>query len=119
MIISNLENNIWHPRNCIINMKTNTRYVYSIFVSVIGIWSLKYLYYYLVKRNELYLYLRDYMSIGSLSGMFTFFILYGFRYRYLLNGILIGGLYGFVYNKLIIYFSKVKQNRAEKIGIKL
>ncbi len=100
-------------------MKTNMRYIYSMFVSVVGVWSIKQLYFFLVNRKELDLYLMDYLSVGTMSGLFPFYIVFGWRVKYLLLGLVIGSFYGFVYNKMINHFSKVKQTRAEKLGIKL
>jgi hypothetical protein len=90
-----------------------------LFVSTVGVWSIKQFYFYIVKRNELDLYKMDYIAIGSLSGLFTFFIIFGVRGIYLAKGSLFGALYGFIYNRLINHFSRAKQTRAEKLGIKL
>jgi hypothetical protein len=100
-------------------MKTDTRYIFTIFTGVAGVWTIKYLYFNLVNRKELDLVLSDYVIIGSLSGLFTSYLLFGFNFRYQTIISITGLVYGVFYNKMMKYYTGRRRSRAERIGIKL
>lgn len=100
-------------------MKINTRYVYTIFASVIGIWAIKQGYYYIREKKELDFSLRDYTIIGGCSGMYMMSVIYGMRYRYILFGLGLGLFYGVFYNLFTKYMVNKRRSNAEKIGIVL
>jgi hypothetical protein len=99
-------------------MRFNTRYFYTILFSGIGIWSIKYLYFNIRKKNELDFNNEDYFLIGGFSGIFfaNFFIL--LNLRNLISSFSLGGLYGLIYKFIMIYIINKNKRNAEKIGIK-
>jgi hypothetical protein len=46
-----MEKVLWNPRNCLINMKTNMRYFYSIYITVVGMTAIKNTYFYISKTK--------------------------------------------------------------------
>jgi hypothetical protein len=96
-------------------MKTNTRYFYTIILSVVGICAIKQIYYYMQKGTDLDMNLKDYVLIGGLSGIFVTNLSLGLSY--ISNGAFYGMFYGMFYNLLLKYFVNRRVRKAEKIGI--
>jgi hypothetical protein len=99
-------------------MKTNTRYLFSILCGIIGIWTIKHFYFYLVNRKELDLVLLDYIKVGIVSSVFLNYLIFG-KTQYLGRLLALGIGYSIFYNRLISYYKNRKVYRAEKLGIKL
>lgn len=105
-----MEDTVWHPKNCLINMKTDTRYFYSFLFSVLGVSMIKHVYFTYHNRNELNLVPYDLICIGGLSGMFASYIFLG--YKYFGYGLIAGLFYG-SFNYICLYYAvnrkKLKQ----------
>ena len=114
----NLETKYWHPKNCYINMRFNTRYFYTILFSGIGIWSIKYFYFHLRKRNEMDFNTEDYFLVGGISGVYLANFFISFNLRKLIAAFSLGGIYGLIYKFLMLYIVNKNKRNAEKIGIK-
>jgi hypothetical protein len=99
-------------------MKTNTRILYTILLSTIGISAIKYAYFYSKGRSEMDLKFEDYSIIGASSGAFISQVAIG-GLNYLLLFASMGLFYGLFYCSLQRYFVKRKTKLAEKIGITL
>lgn len=98
-------------------MKYNTRYFYTICGSVIGIWSIKYFYFYLQGKNELDFKYEDYAKIGAISGIFlaNFFVPLNLKNIFISSSI--GLTYALFYNFLMIFIVNKNKRNAEKLGI--
>ncbi len=46
-----VENKLWHPSRCFVNMTTKTRYLYTTFMVTIGVWAIKSLYFRYFNKN--------------------------------------------------------------------
>ena len=114
----NLETKYWNPKNCYINMRFNTRYLYTILGSGTGVWAIKYFYFNLRKRNELDFNTEDYFLIGGLSGTFLANFFINFSIKSLLVSFSIGGIYGLIYKCIMLHIVNKNKRNAEKIGIK-
>ena len=112
-----LETKLWHNNKCYINMKYNTRYFYTIFGTIIGIWSLKYFYFYIFGKRELDFEYQDYASIGGLSGIFLTNFFLPLTLKTILISASIGAFYGLTYNSIMIYTINKNKRNAEKLGI--
>lgn len=100
-------------------MKTNLRYFYSCFASVVGVFSIKQAYFHKFKRKELDLVKSDFAVLGGLSGLFVSWIIFGLVPSILLKSILLGCAYWMIYYYMIKYSINKKRNAALKLGIKL
>jgi hypothetical protein len=98
-------------------MKTNTRYLFTICFGIIGIWSIKYFYFYIVDRKELDLVVSDYIKIGLFSGLFLSYLIFGFNVIAFVKASILGIAYGLLYNRAIFYYTNKKKNKARKLGI--
>lgn len=100
-------------------MKYNTRYLYTLFGSGIGIWIIKYFYFYLRERDELDFKYEDYAIIGGISGVYFANFFVPMTLKNVVFSCLVGVSYGFLYNFLMFYVVNKNKRNAEKIGIKL
>jgi hypothetical protein len=98
-------------------MKYNTRYFYTIFGSVIGVWSLKYFYFYLQGKNELDFKYPDYAQIGALCGVYLANFFVSLNIRNIIISASVGATYGLFYKILMTYIVYKNKRNAEKIGI--
>lgn len=112
-----VENELWHPKNSFINMKTNTRIFYSIMMTALGVSAIKNIYIYYLDKNELSLDTYDYSIIGAICGLYTGQILLGSRF--LLVSLFMGTIYGISYSLMISFMVKRRREKAKKLGINL
>lgn len=98
-------------------MKYNTRYFYTIFGSVIGVWSIKYFYFYLQTKKELDFHYEDYAKVGAACGIFLANFFVPMNFRNLIFSAALGLSYGLFYNFLMNYIVNKNKRNAEKLGI--
>jgi hypothetical protein len=118
-IVKYFEHELWHPKNCIINMRPNTRYLFTIMSGFVGVFIIKQSYYYFRNRKELDLNIIDFLSIGGLSGIYISCLACSYNLKFLSLGLFFGLYYGLFYNFCTKFFVNRKKNRAAKIGIEI
>lgn len=86
-------------------------------IGVLGISAIKFMYFYLTHKNELEMQSKDFLIIGSISGVFLANLSLGLNY--IPYGLGLGLFYGLFYNLITNHFVVKRKRRAEQIGIKL
>src|SRR4051812_25196911 len=100
-------------------MRTNTRYLYTIVTGVIGIWSVKHMYYFFTQRKELDMLFKDFAVVGGLCGIFITMLVFRIDFKMLFLGGACGFFYGAFYGTMMRFFVNKRKKKAEKIGIYL
>jgi hypothetical protein len=88
-------------------------------MGVLGVSTIKFLYFYMKNKNELEMNSNDYSIIGGISAVYLSYIalgsVIGFKYIFFLSGF--GIFYGLFYNWFTKYLIFKRKRKAEQIGI--
>lgn len=115
-----IEKELWKPKFCLINMKNNVRWTFSIGMSIFSVWLIKEGYFYLnSKRKENNFSYMDYSVIGIFSGMLCFYLIFSKKLPFLFFGALNGLFFSNFYCFTMRHTINQRKRKAELLGINI